>query len=350
MSQTTASARRARIRWLLGAAVSIGILVWLIRSIDTTALSRRAASLDPGWLLLALLVAYVDRALVIVKWQALVRALTGAVSLRRAARVYMATMFASLVLPPYIGNDVLRAVSLGRRQQLIAEIGTSVVVERAFGILTLGAVCLLSLALLLQRSAELEHVAGWMLGLVVVATIAVWLVFSAWGHRVGRRWRGRRGGRWFAIADRVNDALAAYRRRPLLLWGFAIASILEQALVVIFYWLGAKALDVPAGAAAMFAAIPLACFMARLPIGIWGMGVMEATVVYLLRFFGITAADALAIALLGRLVELGSIIPGAFLLGDLATGGEPRLRKSARGKAEAAVASEVEQTAGPAGF
>lgn len=202
-------------------------------------LRTRALGMDPWWLAGAHLVACADRVLVILKWFPLVRALTPAVRFGAAARTYLAAMFASLVLPPYLGNDVVRAVALGRRERVIAEVGTPVVVERVLGLVTLGLLC----------------------------------------------------------------------------------------LVVAFYWMAAQALGVPADGRAVVAAVPLACFMARLPIGIWGLGIMEGSLVYLMRLFGVSPADALATALVGRLVELGSILPGGLFLGELTPivrgGGEP---------------------------
>ncbi len=322
------SARRwGRLRYIAGAALSLGILVYLVRSIGLETLRTRALGMDPWWLAGALLVACADRVLVILKWFPLVRALTPAVRFGAAARTYLAAMFASLVLPPYLGNDVVRAVALGRRERVIAEVGTSIVVERVLGLVTLGLLCLVSLALVLDRSGRVPLQAAWVVGGLGLGLLLFWLPLSGWGHARFARWRPTATGRWLGLIDRVAAAFAAYRRRPLLLWGLGALSFFEQWLVVAFYWMAAQALGVPADGRAVVAAVPLACFMARLPIGIWGLGIMEGSLVYLMGLFGVSAAGALATALVGRLVELGSILPGGLFLGELTAvvrgGGEP---------------------------
>lgn len=216
---------RGRLRYILGTVVSLGIPAYLIRSIGPDALRSRALEANGRW------------------------PLTPGIRLAGAARVYLAAMFASLVLPAYLKNDVVRAVALNRRDRVIAEVGTSTVVERVLGPVTLGLLCLVSLALVLDRSGRLPLEAAWVAGGLGLGLPVIWLPLSAWEQARFARWRPTATGRWLGLVDRVAGAFAAYRRRPRLLWLLGALSFLEQCLVVAFYWMAARALGVPAAGA-----------------------------------------------------------------------------------------------------
>ena len=69
---------------------------------------------------------------------------------------------------------------------------------------------------------------------------------------------------------------------------------------------------------ALIIATPLALFVARLPVAVAGIGVLEGALVFLLGLFGVPAVAAISIALAGRVVDIIAALPGAFLWADVA--------------------------------
>jgi uncharacterized membrane protein YbhN (UPF0104 family) len=68
---------------------------------------------------------------------------------------------------------------------------------------------------------------------------------------------------------------------------------------------------------ALFVAVPLTLFVGRLPIAVAGIGVVEGALVYLLGVFGVPPAEALSLALAGRVIEFAALLPGALFWSSL---------------------------------
>ena len=97
----------------------------------------------------------------------------------------------------------------------------------------------------------------------------------------------------------------------------AVLSLVEQAFPIVVLWILVHALDLEVSPLALFVAVPLTLFVGRLPIAIAGIGVIEGALVYLLGAFGVSPAEALSLALAGRLVEIVALLPGGLFWSSL---------------------------------
>jgi uncharacterized membrane protein YbhN (UPF0104 family) len=61
-------------------------------------------------------------------------------------------------------------------------------------------------------------------------------------------------------------------------------------------------------------------FIGRLPISVAGIGVIEGGLVYLLGLFGASASQAVSLSVVGRVVEVFTLLPGLVWWSEL-TGG-----------------------------
>ena len=108
-----------------------------------------------------------------------------------------------------------------------------------------------------------------------------------------------------------------YRHRPGTLIAVGLLSLVEQAFPVVVLWILAHALDLEVSFLALLVAVPLALFVGRLPIAIAGIGVLEGALVYLLGLFGVPPAEALSLALAGRIAEIFALLPGGLFWSSL---------------------------------
>lgn len=305
-------------RTLVNVAVSAVLLGVLASFVDLHRLGEVLVSADPALMAAAIVAALADRALMIGKWYPLLRAQGANVSLGRAARAYLAAGFASYVLPTSVGGDVLRAVALGRHEKKIIEVGASIVMERLLGLAASGVLASVALAVALNSSVPLDFLVPWALAAMAVSLAAVVLPLLAGISTQVHGWLERRpDSRWASTALKFSSVYAVYRRHTrsvLVVWAL---SVIEQGFPILVFWILGYALDIPVSLGALVVAVPLSLLVARLPIAIAGIGVLEGGMVLILGLFGISTTAAVSLALAGRVVEVAGALPGAFFWADL---------------------------------
>jgi len=316
-----ASPRRThRLGGILRACVSLGLLLLLAWIVDLGQLTVVLLGMDGPLFGLAVLVALADRALMIGKWYPLLRAQDLGIPLGQAAAAYLAAGFASMFLPASVGGDVLRTIALGAGRGATWEVGASIVVERTLGLAASAVLCAAALALAFVHSLPLAFLLPWVVAAAAavggIALLALWPGPERW---LERKWEQR----WIQHARRFALALALYRNHPGTVVAVGVASLVEHTFPIVVFWILTHALDLEVPLLALVIAVPLTLLVGRLPIAIAGIGVIEGALVYLLGLLGIPPAEALSLALAGRVVEIAAFLPGALFWSNLAPHREP---------------------------
>jgi uncharacterized membrane protein YbhN (UPF0104 family) len=307
--------RAGRLGKILRACVSAGLLLLLAWIVDLGELAAVLLGADGPLLGLALLVALADRGLMLGKWYPLLRAQGLGIPLAQAAATYLAAGFASMLLPASVGGDVLRTIALGGARGATLEVGASIVLERTLGLAASIVLCAAALALAFAQSLPLAFLLPWALAAaaapVGIALLALWPGRGRWLDR-------HRGRRWFRFVERFALACALYRHHAGTLAAVGLLSLLEQTFPIIVFWILAHALDLDAPLLALVIAVPLTLLVGRLPIAVAGIGVVEGALVYLLGALNIPPAEALSLALAGRVIEIAASLPGVLFWSSLA--------------------------------
>jgi uncharacterized membrane protein YbhN (UPF0104 family) len=217
------------------------------------------------------------------RWQLLARPLGFGQPLVRFVRLYFVGMFFNLVLPTSVGGDVVRAWYLAETTRRRSAAFVSVLLERSSGLLVLIALaCLATLYVPPQLPAWIPR--------------GVWFVTAA----------AFAGVLTFPLAVRASNRLSrfrpvvetarAYLRRPGLLLGTTLLSVVVQLANVVLVWLLGEALGVSVPALYYGVLVPVVTLLTLLPISLNGMGVREGATIFLLAPFQVTAAQALTLA------------------------------------------------------
>ena len=321
LQTNSAETRRAPFRaprTLINIAVSamlLAVLAWLV---DLRSLGQLLLAADPLLMAVAIAAALADRALMIGKWYPLLRAQRVDVPLLRAARVYLAAGFASYFLPTSVGGDLFRAVALGRRQKKIVEVAASIIMERLLGVAASGILAAVALAVALEAGVSLYFLLPWAVGAIAAAIAAATLPLAPRFSVHVRRWlEAHPRSRWAQIGLKFGAAYGLYRHHTRLLVIVGLLSVVEQGFPILVFWILGHALGIAVSAQALIVAVPLALFVARLPIAVAGIGVLEGGLVVILGLFGMPMVAAVSLALAGRVVEVAGALPGAFFWADL---------------------------------
>lgn len=310
---------------LVRAAVTVALVVFLVRLVDFRALGKLLAAVNPLLLCTAVALSVCDRVVMFGKWFPLLRARVPKAPFQAAARVYLASGLAQFVLPVTVGADVLRARAVGQSHQAVAEVGASIVAERLLGLLASGGMSALALAVAIHESLSVRFLIPWSVVSIAASAAVLILPFSRLGTGLMRRAaEGLPEGAWMRFLRRMAQGYAAYRTRPGLLVAVGILSVLEQCISIVLMGVVAMALGITITLPMLVVTMPLTLFVARLPISLGGLGVGEASMVYLLGLFGVPTTDAVAVSVMCRAVDVPAMtLPGLVLWRDLVRPAKP---------------------------
>jgi len=307
---------RRQLKALARVAVSVVLLVLLFRSVGLAEVAAeiRSARLLP---LLGAVALYCVAGTWVRgrRWQTLIESLGAPITLLRTVQLFLVGTLFSQVLPTGLGGDVVRGVMLGQEGLGSARALSTVVVDRALGILSLLAVGLVAVLMAPERGGPAMTAA--LLAIGLLGLVGMVALFQA--HRLRRRLESVPILGWVACRPgivRFADSFAAYDRRALAQasgWGFAFALLLIPANALL-----GRAVGIDEATLADWSlVVPIASLSLLLP-SLGGWGVREWSYVGLLALLDppVRAHTATAVSLLfGTLNLLLAAAGGLLLLG-----------------------------------
>lgn len=298
---------RSGLGFLLKAAISVALLVFLLRRVDGAELAAQLRQLDAALLLAALLI-YLPA----IPLQAL--RLSGVAGPAAALRfppalaiTWIGYAFGQL-LPSQIGGDPFRVWYLGKQGIRLRQGFMIVLADRVLGFIAMFMLLAAGLPWLFGLTAD-PLLRGFALALVLAG-------FSAWQGVV---WFDRLAGAllpkgWLARLPALPLEAAGFLRQGTCRWrpairGFGL-SLLAHLAQASMAWLLAHALGLEIGLLALLILMPLANIATFLPVSIAGWGLREAVLVPALALLGLPAESALALSILIGLAQLAAALPG----------------------------------------
>ncbi|PJB31136.1 MAG: hypothetical protein CO109_11625, partial [Deltaproteobacteria bacterium CG_4_9_14_3_um_filter_65_9] len=251
----------------------------------------------------------VDRGLMTYKWSLLLKGRGHELPFLRGMMIYCASWVWGFFLPTTVGSDAIRAYCTSRIGFDSRDVVASIIVERFVGFLTSLILMVLSLILLTALGSLGEQaIFAWLVGGVFTLVGAVLYVvsvsekaFDLVHNRILIRFRRNR------IATRLREFHETYHefvRERRHFGAFFCLTFLEQLFPILVMWVIARGMGIEAGLVYFAGALPLAMLFSRLPISFDGIGVFEVVFVLLISITGVSASQAVAISLTGRLIML----------------------------------------------
>lgn len=295
--------------WLRTAITLLLCALLLIFVADIRLVLETLARCDPFWATIALLAFLLDRVLMSYKWGLLLAIRGYGISLSQKLMVYCSAMMWGLALPSTVGADGIRVMLVRRFGIRVDDTLATILVERAIGfivaLLTAVGSLIVLRAMLPQHTVYDRALAFGVAGLLCALVV---LVFSFTSHALSsvlllipRRFAESKAVRTLVRLHEAYVSLASDGRR---IAAFSVLTLAEHLLLVVCYALVARALEVQFNPIFVFAAVPLAILVSRLPISLDGIGVYEGIFVAIMALGGVRPADALAVSLAARALQV----------------------------------------------
>jgi uncharacterized membrane protein YbhN (UPF0104 family) len=300
---------RNHIANILKVAVSLAGILVITLTQDMPQVFQLLSDLDwwafVGGLLLILLGSFVRS----FRWGTLVWALGIQVSWMRLTGLFFVGMFYNLFLPTGMGGDAVKMYELSRDDGKAASAISSVLVDRFLGLFVLFAMALLVLAgsyQLVRPDVRVLIVAGFLGCLIGVALLLQRTWIEAWGRCVGLdRWLGR-----FKILRKLYESIHLYGTAPLL--RAIAASVVWNLILILAYCLLGLAVGIDLSIDYYFLLVPVISALLIVP-SVGGLGIREGATVALFSRAGVSATQALALALAYDMTLIGTALVGAII-------------------------------------
>lgn len=298
-------------RWGIG----IALIAFLLSRIDYSELIQKLSGGHWTLILLAVLIVILDRIWMAAKWRILLTAQGLRVSVFECSRVYYIASFIGLVLPTSVGSDLVRLMSLSVQKGEKEKVAASIVVEKFLGMFAL--FFLVNLCLLLhiwRTSADWGKYfymgAGFTLSIVILFILSLYY----FPHQKLTRLEGK----IFQILSKVIASYQQFKHHRKAMIVFFFVSLLEQMVPFVFTWVLVRAFNLPGSPAGYFVAVPVIYIVARIPISVDAIGVLEGISVVLYRsMVGLNITESMLLAFAGRFATtLGHLLGGMFYFVD----------------------------------
>jgi glycosyltransferase 2 family protein len=305
--QRAAFTRSARL------AVAAGLTAYVLWKSHPGDVLAATAGADWRPIAVAVLLVFVDRALMAYRWIVLLYTLDPAdrPPLGAILRIFFVSTFLGTFLPS-VGGDAVRAYGIARLNIRGGDAVASVFMDRMLGVASLFVMAVVGLVLARDLAGNVVIVAS--LGLAATACLVTLLaVFSARAEALTAIVLTRLPAAVQTGARRLLEAIQRYAAHHVQLAKVLACSVAVQALRVLqAYYLG-RGLGIDASLGTYFAFVPLILLVMLLPVTVSGLGTGQAAFIWFFARAGVSAAAAFALSLL--FIGLGVVgnLPGGIL-------------------------------------
>jgi hypothetical protein len=288
------------------AAVSTGLIYWILRGTDLGEISAAVAATDPLILLLAFSLHFVGYYVSVLRWRLLLKAQNVSVGVGYLLKSYIVAMFFNNLLPSTGGGDAVRAYDSWRAGRSRAEGVAVVFIDRFLGLFMLMLFAFISPLFITVISEHHEILYPWIVLGFTAMLFVVWIIFFP--SPSFERWVEQRhfpfSGRIARMLRKLVAAFATFQGKKRILAGALGYSAILQTNIVVYYYLLSEALGFEIAFLNFFFIVPLSIFVMMLPVSINGIGLRENTFFFFLALFGVAKTSAIAFAW----VEYGIIL------------------------------------------
>jgi uncharacterized protein (TIRG00374 family) len=228
-------------------------------------------------------------------------------------------------LPATIGGDTLRTYAVTRDGYSMADVISSIIVERLLGFIALFFFVLFSITLSIAVFGEsffqgIETLFWLFGGLFVCSVAAVYLSLN----RPALHWLRGRLARWPVdwisnkFTGKINEVYSSYvtyQGKSGTIIVFILLSLCENLFPLFWTYFLALAFRIEVPLLYFFILVPIVLVLVRLPISLDGLGIQEGAFVYFLALIGIAHSEAFLLGVASHILGILSVLPGGVFYG-----------------------------------
>ncbi len=277
--------------------ISICLLIYLFRRTDIKLFYQSFLSVHPGLFLFSAILYIGCQYLSSFRWKVLLTAHKITVSTPKLFSFYLVGMFFNNFMPTSIGGDVVKGYDLYKHTQKGKESITTVFLERYTGIIALLLIGLLSL-IFIHSILHNYLVATLMLGMTLAFILGTIMITNRFIKKLSINIASKfKIKKLEKVITEIYETFGRYKHHKDSFINAILLSIIIQVMNVFVYVALSYSLDIKVPLGLFFLFIPVITLISMMPISVNGLGVREATNVYLFAQVGVGSSHALSLSL-----------------------------------------------------
>jgi len=307
---------RTAIIWVARTAVSVGLLYYLARHVDTSQVLDHLRHASVSWLIVALLLYAAVAGISTWRWRTLLHAQHVAIDFKELLASFLVATYFNNFLPSNIGGEVVRITDTARRAGSKTLATTVVFIDRGIGLLGLLFVAAVGSTIVAYRSAAIGPLGPGILWMLFGGGVIGAAPFVLAPERVGKmlapirilhqEWVDERLGKF-------TSALAKFKASPSALIAAFGGAVVIQAILIGFYAAIARALQIQIPWNHLGILVPVSFVVQMLPVSIGGLGVREGLFKQYFAGLGLNPGQGIILSLMGFALMIVFSISGAVI-------------------------------------
>ena len=298
-----------KVKTTLKIVVTFALLFWVIDSANITSKEGFNQFFDSildanlTLLILSILIIPITNMVSTIKWYYLVKAKNIVIGYWHLFKFYLIGNFFNLTLPSSIGGDLIRVHLLGQYSKKYADSAAIVLLERVTGLITLIIYTFVSLIIVSKLFPSGLLFYGLIVAFFGILLLLLLLtnktVFLKTKELICNRVKSLE--KIFIKIEKMHNSLHELSKNKSVMAIAFLNSFFFYIMAVINTWISLLVFNADVTLETMVLAVPIIMFIMNMPVSIGNLGIMEFAFTFVLTKFGITAHDALSLALLMRL-------------------------------------------------
>ena len=297
-----------KLKLALKVLFSLGLLVYLLSTIDRAVLIGLLLQAQFLPLFIAFLLMLAGVVLSAHKWQALLRVDNVDAGIAELTRYYLIGVYFNNFLPTSMGGDAVRGILVSRSQQQRMAALTSILAERFSGVLAL-----LVIALVGIRYSPSLYATEWVKWISITLFLGLSGLLLVLSGRFMDLVPGFLSKRLVDYLQHALSRFCAYMKSYQTVWTVVWVSLVFQMLTILIYSLGAQAFELEVTFQNLMAVVPLVTLATLLPLSLNGIGIREGGFVILFDVLGYSTESALLLSISIYMLTLVLSLIGAVI-------------------------------------
>lgn len=283
----------------IGMSIVLLALLFKFNKIDLRGVAANIRNADSLLLFSAFIIFFSTHALMLFRWEMLLKAAGIRLPLKRVIISFAGGTFFNLFLPSTIGGDLTRSIDLAAHTQKPKEVLATVFMDRLSGYMGLVIVALFFSFIGWDFIKNDRSILLALFLIVLLLAGVLTVLFNTFLYaKINKLLNSPTAGKVREVLKGLHHEIHIFRHRRKSLLYNLIISVLVQAVYPVSFYLIALSLGVKINIIYFFILIPIIGAISLLPISIGGLGVRENMTVLFFAKAGMCQALALSMSLL----------------------------------------------------
>lgn len=293
------------------------LIVWIVKKVDYREFVKVVSKANILFILISVFWLVLDRFFMSYRWNILLTAKKINIPFSQIVKIYFLGSFAGNFLPSSMAPDAVRTYYASRYHSGIADILSSVLVDRILGVFSLTVIAIISLLLIFLGGGDI-NIKSFLAMISILIIIAAMVFFE----KIMKRVDINRVINYLSLSkdnifvkniENVYRSCNEYKNNHSVLIKALLVSFFIQILSIFVIYLLSLSVHVNVSITPLFLFVPLINILIMLPVSIGGIGLQEGAFIYFFSRAGVTAQEALTVALLFRGITILVSLPGGVL-------------------------------------